>query len=291
MRLAILGAQGQVGRVLTVLACHEQIPTTALGRNGCDITDALAVKRALIGSRIAVNCAAYSAVDQAESDADAAYRVNSRGAANVAAACAELGIPLVHLSTDYVFDGVNDRSATENDPPRPLNVYGHSKLRGEGEIRKILATHIILRTSWIFSAHGTNFVLTMLRLARAQSELRVVNDQIGGPTAADDIARAVLRILDACCAPGFDAWGTYHFSGAPAVSWYDFARAILADCGTRVVPIATKDFPRPARRPPNSVLDCSLIRRVFGIAQPDWHAGLARVREMLAAQCGEPGSR
>jgi dTDP-4-dehydrorhamnose reductase len=288
MRLVVLGAQGQVGQALTSLSRREQIPTIAFGHSDCDIADALAVKRAISASAIVVNCAAYTPVDQAESDADAAYRVNSLGAANVAAACTEVGIPLVHLSTDYVFDGASNRPATENDAPHPLNVYGQSKLSGEEKIRERLPAHIVLRTSWIFSAYGTNFVLTMLRLARAQSELRVVHDQVGGPTAADDIAKAVLRIIGACCAPGFSAWGTYHFSGVPAVSWYDFARAILVDSGTRVVPIATKDFPRPARRPANSALDCSRIRHVFGIAQPDWRVALARVREMLAAECCEP---
>ncbi len=266
----------------------ENIPHRALGRADCDISDRHAVERAVAGSRMVVNCAAYTAVDKAESDTDAAYRVNSLGAGNVAAACAEAGIPLVHLSTDYVFDGASSRPATEEDPPRPLNVYGRSKLDGEKKVSERLACHVILRTSWVFSAHGPNFVKTILRRARSQSELRVVNDQIGGPTAADDLAAAILRMADACKEPGFRDWGTYHFSGAPPVSWYDFARAVLADLGTPVLPVATKDFPTAARRPPNSVLDCSRTLRVFGIGQPDWRSALAGVRTALAGELNDP---
>jgi dTDP-4-dehydrorhamnose reductase len=166
-------------------------------------------------------------------------------------------------------------------------VYGRSKLGGEEKVRERLASHIILRTSWIFSAYGQNFVKTILRLARSQSELRVVSDQIGGPTAADDIAKAILEIVSACEQPGFADWGTYHFSGAPAVSWCEFARTIVAGRGTAVVPIATKDFPRPARRPLNSVLDCSRILDVFGIRQPDWRAALADVCVALTGSLQE----
>jgi len=281
MQLSILGASGQVGRALAALARQESIPHRALGRAECDITEPLAVKRAVAESRIVVNCAAYTAVDRAESDQDAAYSVNSLGAENVAAACAQAGIPLVHLSTDYVFDGTSAQPASEDDPPRPLNAYGRSKLGGEEKVRERLASHIILRTSWIFSAHGANFVKTILRRARSQSELRVVDDQIGGPTAADDLAKAIIRIVEACERPGFSRWGTYHISGAPPVSWYDFARAIVAGLGMVVVPIATKDFPAAARRPPNSVLDCSRTLRVFGLRQPDWRAALADVHETL----------
>jgi dTDP-4-dehydrorhamnose reductase len=284
MQMSILGAHGQVGRALAALARQKSIPYRALARAECDITDPLAVRHAVAESRIVVNCAAYTVVDQAESDQDAAYRVNSLGAENVAAACAEAGIPLVHLSTDYVFDGESSRPAKEDDPPRPVNVYGRSKLGGEEKVRERLACHIILRTSWIFSAHGQNFVKTILRLAGSQPELRVVDDQIGGPTAAADLAQAIIRMVRACERPGFPHWGTYHFSGAPPVSWYDFARAIVAGRGTVVVPVATKDFLTAARRPPNSVLDCSRILRAFGLGQPDWRAALADVREELT--CG-----
>jgi dTDP-4-dehydrorhamnose reductase len=282
--LVILGAQGQVGRALAEQARAGGIAHRALARADCDIADADAVARAVAGSSWVVNCAAYTAVDRAESDADAAHRVNARGAANVADACAVAGAALVHLSTDYVFDGERARPAREDDPVRPLGVYGASKLAGEAGVRERLARHVILRTSWVFSAHGENFVRTMLRLARSGPELRVVADQVGGPTAADDIAAAILAIVDAADRAGFSGWGTYHFSGAPAASWCDFARAIVAGTGVPVVPIATADFPRPARRPKNSVLDCGKILRVFGIAQPDWRPALSRVLAALGEQ-------
>src|SRR5262249_30498296 len=157
-------------------------------------------------------------------------------------------------------------------------VYGQSKLAGELAVRGELRTHIILRTSWVFSAWGQNFVKTMLRLAARQSELRVVDDQVGGPTAATDIAEAIRNIMCVCATPGWDRWGTYHFSSEPAVSWCEFARAILQDSGVKVTPITTQDYPTPARRPRYSVLDCSRIREVFGIRPPDWRLSLRHVR-------------
>jgi dTDP-4-dehydrorhamnose reductase len=282
--LLILGAQGQVGRALAARANAGGIPYRALSRAECDITRPLAVERALEGARVAVNCAAYTAVDRAESDRDAAHAVNAIGPENIAAACAKLGIPMFHLSTDYVFDGEQRRPWVEDDPPDPLSVYGRSKLGGERAIRARLEQHIILRTSWVFSADGENFVKTMLRLSRNPSELRIIDDQVGGPTAADDIAAAIINIAADVTKPGFSAWGTYHFSGAPAVSWYGFAQAILEGRGTAIVPIATKDYPRPARRPMNSVLDCGRILRIFGIGQPDWRLALAKVLGELAAR-------
>jgi len=283
VELAILGAEGQVGRALTALACEKSIAHRVFGRAECDITDADAVKRAVAGSSIVVNCAAYTAVDRAEADQESAWRVNALGPQHIAEACTKAGLPLVHLSTDYVFDGESPRPAREDDLPRPLNVYGRSKLAGEEKVRERLARHVILPTSWVFSSHGANFVRTVLRLARSQPQLRIVADQIGGPTAADDVAKAILEVARACEQPRFAAWGTYHFSGAPPVSWYEFARAIVAKRGTPVVPISTKDFPTPARRPLNSVLDCSRILNVFGIPQPDWRPALVSVCDALAA--------
>jgi dTDP-4-dehydrorhamnose reductase len=289
-RLLILGAQGQVGRALLAQADRAGIRHKALGRAECDITDAAASKRAVSGSDFVVNCAAYTAVDRAEAESDAARKANVLGARNIAAACAAAGIPLLHLSTDYVFDGESPWPAREDDPTRPLSVYGQSKLAGEIAVRELLDRHIILRTSWVFSAHGQNFVKTVLRLASTGAELRIVHDQVGGPTAADDIGQAILRIVDVAARPGFADWGTYHFSGAPPVSWFAFARAIVGD-GVPVRPIATADYPRPARRPLNSVLDCSRISDVFGIAQPDWRVALGQVLtelEATAAQSGRP---
>jgi dTDP-4-dehydrorhamnose reductase len=279
--LLILGAHGQVGRALATRALVRGIKNAALSRLDCDITDRLAVERVVSGVCIAVNCAAYTAVDDAETNEEAAFRINRDGAANVAQACARSGIPLVHISTDYVFDGESSQPIKEEDPPHPLNVYGRSKLAGEEKVRTILAQHIILRSSWIFSLHGRNFVKTILRLAKSQPQLRVVADQIGGPTAAKDIADAILDIMGACERPGFADWGTYHFTGAPPISWYEFAQAIVGEGSpVVVVPVASKDFPLPARRPQNSVLDCGRILRVFGIQQPDWREALAKATSM-----------
>jgi dTDP-4-dehydrorhamnose reductase len=284
MQLAILGAHGQVGRALTALARQQSIPHRAFSHAECDITDADSIRRALAGTSMAVNCAAYTAVGRAEIDAENAYRVNALGPQQIAIACAQADIALIHVSTDYVFDGENARPAREDDPPGPLSVYGRSKLAGEEKVREALAKNIILRTSWVFSPHGVNFVTTVLRLAQSQPELRIVADQTGGPTAAADIARAILAIAQACEQPGFAAWGIYHFSGAPPVSWYEFARAIMGKRGIPVIPVETKDFPQPARRPKNSVLDCSRILQTFGIAQPDWRPALASVCDALAAR-------
>ncbi len=282
--LVILGAHGQVGRALMALAHANGMPYRALSRAECDITQPLAVERALEGARLAINCAAYTAVDRAETDTDAAYAVNAVGAENVAAVSAKLRIPMIHLSTDYVFDGEQPRPWLEDDAPNPLSVYGRSKLAGELAIRARLDSHIILRTSWIFSLKGNNFANTMLRLADGSSQLRIVEDQVGGPTAAEDIAKAILEIVAAVSRTGFRAWGIYHFSGAPPVSWHGFACAILDGRGAAITPIATKDYPRPARRPLNSVLDCSHILRVSGIRQPDWRMALERMREALGAR-------
>jgi dTDP-4-dehydrorhamnose reductase len=285
-RLLILGAQGQVGRALAGRAGQAGIPHVALGRAECDITDLRAVERAVQTSRMVINCAAYTSVDRAETEVEVAHRVNTVGAENLAKACAAASIPLVHLSTDYVFDGAGPRPAREDDPTGPLNVYGRSKLGGEIAVRTCLQSHIILRTSWVFSADGQNFATTMIRLAREQAQLRIVDDQVGGPTAAHDLAKAILGIVTASMEPRFADWGTYHFSGAPAVSRYEFARAILADSGAVALPVATVDHPTPARRPASSVFDCSRIFRVFGIRQPDWRIALANMREELAANCG-----
>jgi dTDP-4-dehydrorhamnose reductase len=224
-----------------------------------------------------MNCAGYTAVDRAESDTEQAFRVNATGAEYIGAACAEAGVPLIHLSTDYVFDGEKSRPWREDDPASPLSVYGKSKLEGELAIRRVHPSHIILRTSWIFSAHGENFVKTILRIADERRQLHVVADQIGGPTAADDLAVAILSIAAAIAKPGFATWGTYHFCGAPPASWYEFARSILENRNTEVLPIASKNYARPAPRPANSVLDCERILRVFAIAQPDWRASLRKV--------------
>ena len=196
----------------------------------------------------------------------------------MAGACASLNIPFVHISTDYVFAGNCTRAWLPDDMTEPQNAYGRSKLAGEVGIRASGCTHAILRTSWVFSAHGSNFVKTMLRLSDSRDELSVVDDQIGGPTPAHEIAAACLSIAQQlCCNPA--KTGTYHFSGAPDVSWCTFAREIFAQAGrsTHISPIATRDYPTPAARPLNSQLDCQTTEQVFGISRPNWRANFAEI--------------
>lgn len=187
------------------------------------------------------------------------------------------GLPFLHISTDYVFDGSGTQAWQPGDATGPLGVYGRSKLAGEEAVRAAGGSHLILRTSWVFSAHGANFVKTMLRLGAERSALRVVADQIGGPTPAADIARALVTLATALQAGA--TGGTYHFAGSPATSWADFARAIfqIAGQGVSVEDIASEDYPTPARRPRNSRLECGALKADFGIDAPDWHAGLAEV--------------
>ena len=273
-RIAILGSNGQVGRELARLASARAIPVAAFDRVQCDITDPDALDRAINGAGVVVNCAAYTAVDRADSEREAPFGINAEAPGMMAEICARRGVPLVHISTDYVFDGSGDRPWREDDPVAPLSVYGRSKLAGEEAVRARLPEHIILRTSWVFSSHGQNFVKTMLRLAETRPELRIVGDQRGGPTAAADIAAAILAIVGRM-ADATIPWGTYHFSGAPFATWFDFAKAILHDRGeVPVAAITTEEFPTPAARPRNSMLDCTLIRATFGIEQPDWRVSL-----------------
>ncbi|HMG50546.1 MAG TPA: dTDP-4-dehydrorhamnose reductase [Inquilinus sp.] len=278
MTLVVFGAGGQVGRELATLATARGLAVRARARSEVDITDAAAVAEAVRGADFVANCAAYTAVDKAEAERDQAFAVNATAPGVIARACAEAGAALVHISTDYVFPGDGDRPWREDDPIAPLSVYGESKAAGEAAVRAALPRHIILRTSWVFAAHGSNFVRTMLRLGAERPELRIVADQRGGPTAAADIAAAILAVRDRALAPGFSDWGTFHYSGAPATTWYEFAAAIFAaqgGGGPKLHPIATSDYPTPARRPANSVMDCGRIARVFGVAQPDWRQSLA----------------
>jgi dTDP-4-dehydrorhamnose reductase len=279
--ILVAGAHGQVGRALMRRGPAAVRPLIGLARADLDIADAGAARARLTALRPAliINAAAYTAVDKAESEPDLAFAANRDGAANLAAVCAELGIPLLHLSTDYVFDGCKSGPYLETDAKAPLGVYGASKAAGEAAIRARLPRHIILRTAWVYGPDGANFVRTMLRLSAERPRLRVVDDQHGGPTPAGAIADALLSIA-AAWDRGAEAWGTYHYCGAPAVSWCGFARAIVAAAAAHrgttvpVVPIATADYPTPARRPANSMLDCARIARDFGIPQPDWRGDL-----------------
>ena len=228
-----------------------------------------------------MNAVAYTAVDRAESEEALAHAVNAASVGALSEVAAARGLPLVHVSTDYVFDGSGERPWRPDDPVGPLGAYGRTKLAGERAVAAAGGPHAILRTSWVFSAHGTNFVKTMLRLGAERPALRIVADQIGGPTPAAAIAAACHRIAGALAErPGLS--GIYHFAGTPDTSWAGFARAIFAEAGMAVAveDIPSADYPTPARRPGNSRLDCTATEDAFGLPRPDWQAAL---REVVAA--------
>ncbi len=275
MTLLVFGHSGQVATELRALAS-----VTALGRDLADLSDPAACAAAIDAHRprAVINAAAHTAVDRAETEEDLAATINGAAPGAMARACADLGIPLVHISTDYVFAGGGERPWHPDDPTAPLGAYGRSKLAGEVAVRAAAGPHAILRTSWVVSAHGSNFVKTMLRLGADREKLTIVADQIGGPTPAPAIASACLSIADQLVAdPGKS--GTYHFSGAPDTSWADFARAIFAEAALScaVEDIPTTAYPTPARRPLNSRLDCSATASVFGIYRPDWRSDLKHI--------------
>jgi dTDP-4-dehydrorhamnose reductase len=294
MKILIFGAGGQVGHEVCRAAWPSSLELCPLDRSACDITKAAAVGAAIARQRpdLVINLAAFTAVDRAESEPEAAWAVNCAGPAHIAAACGETITPLIHLSTDYVFDGSKAGPYREDDGVNPLGVYGRSKEAGERAVRAAVAQHIILRTAWVYGAHGANFVKTMLRLGAERPLLRVVADQQGCPTAAADIAAALIVISQTIEHGGMN-WGTFHFAGTGNVTWHGFAEAIFdratardigSPFGTRpqVEAITTVQYPTPARRPMNSVLDCRKIRQTFGIAAPSWHASLDNViRELL----------
>ncbi|MEL6792507.1 MAG: dTDP-4-dehydrorhamnose reductase [Pseudomonadota bacterium] len=284
MKLLMFGATGQVAREVARRAGpHEVI---ALGREDADLTnpDACAARIASSDADVVLNAAAYTAVDKAESDEATAAIVNGEAPTAMAAAAAAKGVPFVQISTDYVFDGSGDAPRDEAAPTAPLGAYGWTKLAGEDGVRGAKGAHAIIRTSWVFSAHGANFVKTMLRLGAERDRLTIVDDQIGGPTPAAAIADACLTVADAL-ARGTGESGVYHFAGAPDVSWRGFAEAIFAEAGlaTEAAPIPTSEYPTPAKRPLNSRLDCGRIERIFGVTRPDWRAHLKDVIEEVRA--------
>lgn len=283
MKVLVTGADGQVGRAL-IASRPPGLQLCPAGRDRLDLTDTDQIRRCLDSERpgIVVNCAAYTAVDKAESELSAAMAVNRGGVAKLAAAMAERGMALIHLSTDYVFDGGKPDAYVESDAPAPINVYGQSKLAGEEAIRKTLADHVILRTSWVYSSDGQNFMRTMLRLARDRDEIRVVDDQLGCPTAACHIAEAIAIVAHEIEHGMEGRWGLYHYRDDAAVTWHEFARRIFKTAGPRIdrvpklVPVSTAEFPTAAARPANSVLDCRHIKDAFGIVPMSMQAGLAR---------------
>lgn len=280
MKALVFGSTGQVAQELRV-----RLPNAVfLSRSDADLRapDRCAEAIAACDAELVINAAAYTAVDQAETDEDLAMLVNGLAPAAMARAAAARGLPFLHISTDYVFDGSGTRPWQPDADTGPLGSYGRTKLAGEHGIHAAGGRFAILRTSWVFSAHGTNFVKTMLRLGKTRDTLAVVADQIGGPTAAGDIAAALIE-MGRLLSLGLGAPGTYHFAGTPDVSWAAFAREIFRQAGlkTQVTDIPSQAYPTPARRPQNSRLDCSTTETVFGIVRPDWHKSLNKVLKDL----------
>ena len=293
MKLLLLGGNGQVGRELrrSLAPLGELLVATREGA-GTDLVADFDAPLALgelvrrVAPDVVVNAAAYTAVDRAETDVEAAFRVNAAAPSALACACAREGSLLVHFSTDYVFDGSGTRPYREDDPTAPLGVYGASKLAGEQAIRDSGARHAILRTAWVYAAHGKNFLLTMLRLGAERDGVRVVADQVGAPTPAHWIADVTAELVR----QGSDASGTWHVTAAGQASWHAFAKALFEEAHAAgllarlpgVEPITTKEYPTPARRPAYSVLDTGRLRADFGVEPPQWREALRAVIAQLA---------
>ncbi|MGB0914286.1 MAG: dTDP-4-dehydrorhamnose reductase, partial [Phaeobacter italicus] len=273
---------GETGQLARELAADETV--TCLGRDQADLSHPAACAAAIRQAQpqAVINAAAYTAVDKAESDEALASVINGAAPGAMAATCADMGIPFVTVSTDYVFDGSGDAPWQPGDATGPLNAYGCSKLAGEEAVRAAGGAYAILRTSWVVSAHGNNFVKTMLRLGRERDRLTIVADQIGAPTPARDIAAACLAMARQLAEDAGKS-GTYHLQGAPETSWADVARAIFAEANItcQVEDIPTTAYPTPAARPLNSRLDCASLEQAFGILQPDWRLGLRDILKDL----------
>jgi dTDP-4-dehydrorhamnose reductase len=291
--ILLIGRSGQVAQELMKAAWPEGYHVEARGRDRLDLRDLRAIRSAIAEApwRGVINAAAYTAVDRAEQERSLAFALNAGAPAQLAEVCAEAHIPLVHISTDYVFDGAKTTPYVESDAVGPLSIYGLSKEAGESAIREHHPMHVILRTSWVFSVTGQNFVKTMLRLGREREGLSIVGDQFGRPTAAADIAGAIVKIVADLAAGRRDAFGTFHFAGAGATTWHEFAREIFAHASLRrltrlpsLLPISTAEYPTPARRPANSVLDTNRIEVVYGISPRHWEVSLTEVLDHLSCE-------
>ena len=281
MKILVSGHNGQVAQALQqALADLGQVQM--LGRDQLDLAhpERIAERVRALAPDLIINAAAHTAVDQAENEPELAFAINAKAPGVFAEEAARLGIPLIHYSTDYVFDGSKATPYTEDDAPNPLGVYGRSKLAGEQAIAAVGAEHLILRTSWVYSRHGRNFLLTMQRLLQEKPELRVVADQIGAPTWAGTIAASTRQLIERWQAGQAGDWGTYHLTAQGETSWFGFAQAIAEHlentgkpCAT-LLPIPSSEYPTPARRPLNSRLDCSRLQRQWQVSQPDWRQAL-----------------
>ena len=284
MKILIAGKNGQVGRCLVdLLEAQTELTFLALDREELDITDPIQVDKIVseFQPNIIINAAAYTAVDKAEQECDLAKAINRDGPHNLAHAANKINAAIIHISTDYVFNGDGAESYTESDVTAPQGEYGRSKLAGEQAVAQACSKHIILRTAWVFGEHGNNFVKTMLRLAQNRDELGVVADQFGGPTYAGDIANALIVMVKALQA-GNTHYGVYHFSGKPYVSWHQFAREIFEKANEKKIlnkqmtvnAITSEQYPTTAKRPANSKLNCQKIEQNFGIKPSNWQAAL-----------------
>ncbi|WP_373603048.1 dTDP-4-dehydrorhamnose reductase [Aggregatibacter sp. HMT-949] len=286
-KFLITGAHGQVGYCLAQ-QLHGKHDILAVDRDELDITDENAVKKAVENFRpdVIINAAAHTAVDRAETEVELSEAINVKGPQYLAEAAKSVGAAILHISTDYVFDGQRAGKYKESDATDPQGVYGRTKLEGEQAVAAANDKFIVLRTAWVFGEHGNNFVKTMLRLAKTRDTLGVVADQVGGPTYAGDIAKALIQIAEKIIAGEKVEYGVYHLTGEPYASWYEFAKAIFAEAVSQNVleksplmnAITTADYPTPAKRPANSCLDLTKIQQVFGIQPSDWQKALKNIK-------------
>jgi dTDP-4-dehydrorhamnose reductase len=288
-KILLTGANGQIGREIQHLFPIQQERLVALSKAELNIADHEQITQVIKAYQpaIIINAAAYTAVDKAESETELAFAVNSTGVKNLATAANKFHIPIIHLSTDYVFDGLKNTAYVEKDERSPLNVYGSSKAQGEQYLQDILAQHIILRVSWVFGKYGHNFVKTILKLAREKPELNIVADQIGCPTPAADIADVIHHLVE-FIEQGKAKWGVFHYCGDQALSWYDFAKQIMSYAETlpgficqRLNPITTAQYPTPAARPKNSVLSTKKIQQEYDILPANIKNGLRAIIDNL----------
>jgi dTDP-4-dehydrorhamnose reductase len=286
MRILVTGCNGQVGFLLKKMLTNK-VELLALTRQELDITNENSVNNTVsyFKPTVIINAAAYTTVDKAESEEELAFSINSDGPAYLAKAANNINAAIIHMSTDYVFEGNKSGQYLETDPVNPQGVYGKSKLAGESAVSKYCDKHIILRTAWVFGEHGNNFVKTMLRLGKERNALSIVSDQFGGPTYAGDIAKAIIEIVNKIASSKKIIWGTYNYSGLPHVSWFEFAQNIFEKANEKgllenipkLSTISTEEFPTPAKRPGNSKLNCKTIETEFGIMPSDWQSELDNI--------------